>query len=100
MIELGAAIVVKGKRTVGWRFQVTTADTQPRISLLVYGGKLAAHVLKNPNCSRSWPVQGQMVEFATPVVVESKSLIPRRLKIVATNTISRITLVVNWAELA
>src|SRR6266849_4033167 len=99
MIELATAIIVEGKCLVGSGLEIIAADAIPWSRLCIDCSELPIGVLEDPDRACARPVQRQVIELATAIVVEGKCLVGSGLEIIAADAIPWSPLCIDCSEL-
>src|SRR5215213_11104216 len=99
MVRFAAAIIVEGESTVSRVRKVVATNPITRRSFGVDGSKGSSIILEDPNGAEAWPVENEMVRFATAVIVEGERLVGGVRQVVAADPTARRSLGVNWREL-
>src|SRR5947207_2424409 len=95
--SLLAAVVVR-ESFVRRRLQVIAPDTISVFTLLVDGSEDAISVLENPYYPCPWPVEGEVIELATMLVVEGEDIVSLGFQVIPADSDSGITLPIHWSE--
>src|SRR5258708_30291505 len=75
MIELAAAIIVKGEDAIGGIRQVIATDAIAWSPLCIDSSELPIGVLEDPDRAFARPIQRQMIELAAAIVVKGEDAI-------------------------
>ena len=72
MIQLPAAIEIKGESLIGCRLQVESADARALINLSKYWCKGSTVVLHDENVSRARSVENEMIQLPAAIEIKGK----------------------------
>src|SRR5258708_40060845 len=83
MIELAAAIIVKGEDAIGGIRQVIATDAIAWSPLCIDSSELPIGVLEDPDRAFARPIQCQMIELAAAIVVKGEDAVDGRCEVIA-----------------
>src|SRR5258708_35814206 len=89
MIELAAAIIVKGEDAIGGIRQVIATDAIAWSPLCIDSSELPIGVLEDPDRTFARPIQRQMIELAAAIVVKGEHALGCRSQVIATDALTR-----------
>src|SRR5258708_28240933 len=99
MIELAAAIIVKGEDAIGGLREVIAADAIAWRPLCIDSSEVPIGVLEDPNRALARPIQRKMIELAAAIVVKGEDAIGGIRQVIATDAIAWSTLCIDSSEL-
>src|SRR5258708_30781552 len=100
MIELAAAIIVKGEDSVGSGLEIVAADAIAWRPLCIDGRELSIGVLEDPHRTCPRPVQCQVIELAAAIIVKGKCQVDSGLQVIAADAIAWRPLCIDGPELS
>jgi len=96
MVLLSATVIIEGKGAVRSGFEIITTNAVPGITLVIDGGEIATLVADDPDSASARPVEDDVVQLATAVIIECKGEIPGGFEVIPGNTVPRISLGIDW----
>lgn len=96
MVLLAAAVIIEGKGAVRSGFEIITTNADPGITLLIDGGEIVTLVADDPDSASARPVEDDVVQLATAVIIECKGAIPGGFEVIPGNTVPGVSLGIDW----
>lgn len=96
MVLLTATVIIKGKGAVRSGTEIITTNAGPGITLLIDGGEIATLVADDPDSASARPVEDDVVQLATAVIIEGKGAIPEGFEVIPSNTVPGVSLGIDW----
>src|ERR1051325_3201334 len=92
MIQFPTVVIVEGKPAIGSVSKIKSADTRTAGALRIDGAKFSIVILENEAGTTSWPIENEVVQFSTVVVIERKPAIGVGLEVVTTDATTSCSL--------
>ena len=97
MVLLSATVIIEGKGAVRSGFEIITTNADPGITLLINGGEIIVTlVTDDPDGASARPVEDDVVQLSTAVIIECKGEIPGGFEVIPGNTVPGVSLGIYW----